>query len=393
MPERRPDQLVGEVIEIHELLVRTGSMEEYLFPTSRLRIQPAGDLLLSVALPTASLLYKRFPGRGYRLLVQGGTHDAFDVSSVMDEKPDTLVRPGVRAGNIFKGLKVFLDEYAQGTVENSIWTPKGPAQVLNHIAHLIQTGKLRLEDLQGFVETRIRQNSLPGVAQQAANSRDQVQQPITREAPAVPAPRVAPTATITPRPVSDSHGVRELEFAELIRRNAETRASLLPGGSGSPSIVPVGAIRPGGSAARIADSSDVQRRQEPSEKNRITAANVADVVTRLLNDPPMTRETDLVLRDYFSYLAKELKKISTGMEFPVFLYDREFLNLEQIRQFVNVDGDAINLIKAVVEARGRGNSGQPGPWFWNTSKVEDLEKTFAACGQSYAEAYEAMNPK
>ena len=121
--------------------------------------------------------------------------------------------------------------------------------------------------------------------------------------------------------------------------------------------------------------------------DEIATNNVHSIEGRLENDPPMTSETDTLLRDYYRFLAGECKKITDGRDFPFTFYDGEVRSNEELR---NKFGRVMKVGVRMMKARGREDTSQIGTHFWANSSVRDLGASFSEYRQMIDEAYKNL---
>lgn len=117
--------------------------------------------------------------------------------------------------------------------------------------------------------------------------------------------------------------------------------------------------------------------QNPHNENSVRLDNVAQIEKDLRELPPMTVETDTMLRDYFRYVNGELQKLLGNVQFPLQFYKTEVHNMDEAKQ---LHDDLIMNVQELIMARGRDSTGQLGPYFWSTSDIKDLEVVFAELG-------------
>lgn len=345
-----PHQLVMEAISIRSFMVRSETVE-LLYPSSNAILKPSevtagtyemtinqGQFTYTVVEDhTGSSLPQRIMVHGPDGLISPNMFQ--DLASF---KPDTGIAPGgIKAGDVFEGLRRFILNYTAGSpVDPETINPANPSEWGNFVRFLLQSGRLPLQDLEGFLETyRTREYTVtprmqPGVISQSPNL------------PLDPSPSRG-TAIRPPGIINRPEDPRK----EAVR-SAKTDK-------------PLGALASSGN-------------RDIASERVITPANVPEVVGLLKTEPPMTKPTDALLRKFFVFVTRQLEKTILPYEFPFHFYDGDVRSPEELQLKYR---EMIRTIKEVIDARGRNHPGPIGSWFWSTSGVADLEEVFAKMGE------------
>ena len=121
-------------------------------------------------------------------------------------------------------------------------------------------------------------------------------------------------------------------------------------------------------------------------QDKLTPEILTATEQSLMELPPMTEETDSVLRDYYDYAATELERIP-GLTLPATLYLRRVATWAEVQQ---VYGHIQDVIFNAMIARGRNSLGKISPEFWTNSPVPGLLSSFQRVGRASDQAYRSF---